>query len=256
MFGELILTDSNGTSISNRFSYSVKQGLQDGLIKSTDDVQTLVALRQLILNSQNTLDKYKDTVIQIAGTTDSIQALINIQNYIDGHLDEIKAQNVEAVLNIKGLKDAKTDVNIVIDNANSTKQDMVNVIDLSNATKANLNSKINLATTKEGDLNNAVSNANTAKDSLLLVKQETEQLIQQIQPISAKITQIDKNTQDISNHINDNLRHFNTGEKDTLQLQLNQMKDLLNLVFNANAFYWILEPGVYVTDDLGNRVIL
>ncbi|CAG9711541.1 hypothetical protein [Clostridium neonatale] len=41
--GELILTDSNGTSISNRFSYYVKKGLQDGLINSTDDVQTLVS---------------------------------------------------------------------------------------------------------------------------------------------------------------------------------------------------------------------
>lgn len=256
VFGQVILTDSSGTSISNEFSYTVKKGRQDNLIQSTDDVQTLVLLRQLILDSQNTLNKYNDTVFKIAGTTDTLQALENIKSYIDNYLAEIKAQNADAIIKIDGLESAKADVNTVIGNANLTKQDMLGVIDLSNITKANLNSKLNLAITKEGDLNNAVNNANTAKDALLLVKQETEQLIQQIQPISAKIAQIDKNTQDISTHIQDNVRHFNTGEKDALQLQLNQMKDLLNLVFNANAFYWILEPGVYVTDDLGNRVIL
>lgn len=256
VFGQVILTDTNGTSISNEFSYYVKKGRQDNLIKSTDDVQTLVSLRQLILDSQNTLNKYNDTVFKIAGTTDTLQALINIKSYIDTYLTEIKIQNADAIVKIDGLKSVKADVNIVIDNANTIKQDMLNVIDLTNATKANLNSKINLATTKEGDLNNAVNNANAAKDALVLVKQETEQLIQQIQPISAKIAQIDKNTADLASHIQDNLMHFNTGEKDLMQLQMNQMKDLLNLVFNTSTFYWILEPGVYVTDDFGNRVIL
>ncbi|WP_160684666.1 hypothetical protein [Clostridium sp. C2-6-12] len=256
VFGQVILTDGTGISISNEFSYFVKKGRQDNLIKSTDDVQTLVNLRQLVVDSQNTLDKYKDTVFKVAGTTDTLQALINIKSYIDTYLTQIKDQNADAIIKIDGLKSAKVDVNAVINNANLTKQDMLNVIDLSDATKANLNSKINLATSKEGDLNNAVNNANSAKESLLLAKQETEQLIQQIQPISSKIAQIDKNTQDISNHVQDNIRHFNVGEKEALQLQLNQMKDLLNLVFNANAFYWILEPGVYVTDDSGNRIIL
>ena len=256
VFGQVILTDANGTSISNEFSYTVKKGRQDNLIQSTDDVQTLVLLRQLILDSQNTLNKYNDTVFKITGTTDTLQALINIKSYIDTYLSEIKAQNADAIIKIDGLKSAKADVNVVIGNANLTKQDMLNVIDLSNVTKANLNSKINLATTKEGDLNNVVNNANTAKESLLLVKQETEQLIQQIQPISNKITQIDKNTQDISNHIQDNVRHFVIGEKDLFQSKMKQMQDLLNLVLSTNKFYWILDNGDYVIDDLGNRIIL
>ena len=256
VFGQVILTDANGTSISNEFSYTVKKGRQDNLIQSTDDVQTLVLLRQLILDSQNTLNKYNDTVFKIAGTTDTLQALINIKSYIDTYLSEIKAQNADAIVKIEGLKSAKVDVNTVINNANLTKQDMLNVIDLSNVTKANLNSKLNLATAKEGDLNNAVNNANAAKDSLLLVKQETEQLIQQIQPISSKIAQIDKNTQDISNHIQDNVRHFVIGEKDLFQSKMKQMQDLLNLVLSTNKFYWILDNGDYVIDDLGNRIIL
>lgn len=226
------------------------------LIQSTDDIQTLVSLRQLILDSQNTLNKYNDTVFKIAGTTDTLQALIDIKSYIDTYLSEIKTQNISAITNIDGLIKAKADVNTVINNANATKQDMLNIIDLSNVTKANLNSKINLATTKEGDLNNAVNNANTAKDSLSLVKQETEQLIQQIQPISAKIAQIDKNSQDLLSHVNDNLRHFTNGEKDFIQLQMKQIKDLLNLVLNTNKFYWILDNGDYAIDDSGNRIIL
>ena len=257
IFGQVILTDANGTSISNEFSYFVKKGRQDNLIKSTDDVQTLVSLRQLVLDSQSTLDKYKDTVFKVAGTTDSIQALEDIKSYIDTYLSEIKAQNADAIVKIDGLESAKADVNVVIGNANLTKQDMLKVIDLSNVTKANLNSKLNLATTKEGDLNNAVNNANTAKDALFLVKLETEQLIQQIQPISDKVSQIDKNTQDITNHINDNLRHFVIGEKDLYQRQMKEMKDLVNLVLNSNVFYWVTENGDYIIDKPnGNRIIM
>lgn len=256
-FGQVILKDSAGTSISNEFSYYVKKGRQDNLIQSTDNVQTLVSLRQLVADSQSTLDKYKDTVFKIAGTTDTLQALINIKSYIDTYLSEIKAQTADAIVKIDGLKSAKVDVNTAINNANSTKQDMLNVIDLSNVTKATLNSKINLATTKEGDLNNAVNNANTAKDSLLLVKQETEQLIQQIQPISDKIAQINKNTQDITNHINDDTKHFIVGEKDLYQKQMKEMKDLVNLVLNSNVFYWVTESGDYIIDKPnGNRIIM
>ena len=241
--GELILTDSNGTSISNRFSYYVKKGLQDGLINSTDDVQTLVSLRQLIADAQNTLDKYKDTIFEIAGTTDALQALINIREYIDTHLEELTKQNADAVINISKLESS-------INNADESSKNALEAAELCDNKKANLNQKINLATTKITDIENSINNANEAKENLLEVKNATEQLVEEIKPISDKVAQIDKNTEDLTNHINDNTRHFENGEKVLLKKQINELFDLLNFLINQKDYCLITEDVNYlITED-------
>ncbi|CAG9711539.1 hypothetical protein [Clostridium neonatale] len=48
---------------------------------------------------------------------------------------------------------------------------------------------------------------------MLEVKNATEQLIEEIKPISDKVAQIDKNTEDLTNHINDNTRHLKMVKK-------------------------------------------
>lgn len=247
--GELILIDSNGTSISNRFSYYVKKGLQDGLINSTDDVQTLVSLRQLIADAQNTLDKYKDTVFEIAGTTDALQALINIREYIDTHLEELTKQNADAVINIGKLESSKA-------GADKSTRNALEAAELCDNKKANLNQKINLATVKITDIENSITNANEAKENLLEVKSATEQLIKQIQPISDKVAQIDRNTEDLNNHINDNSRHFDSAEKEDLKRQLKEVYDLLNFLINQKDYFIMTEDDNYLTTEDGNLLIL
>lgn len=247
--GELILTDSNGTSISNRFSYHVKKGLQDDLIKSIDDVETLVSLRQLIADSQNSLDKYKDTVYQIAGTTDSIQALINIKSYIDTHLEELTQQNADAVINIGQLESSKA-------GADESTKNALEAAEICDNKKANLNQKINLAIAKITDIENSIDNVNKAKENLLEVKNATEQLIEEIKPISDKVAQIDKNTEDLNNHINDNSRHFDSAEKEDLKRQLKEVYDLLNFLINQKNYFIMTEDNNYLTTEDGNLLIL
>ena len=75
-------------------------------------------------------------------------------------------------------------------------------------------------------------------------------MIEEIKPISDKVAQIDKNTEDLTNHINDNTRHFENGEKVLLKKQISELFDLLNFLINQKDYCLITEDGNYlITED-------
>lgn len=97
--GEITVFDENGESISNTFTYIVKNSISDDAVReSEDDVKTLQQLRQLIL-------KYEVEMQAIGTTVDSIDAFASIKAYIDTNLEELKSNNANAASIISNLQD-------------------------------------------------------------------------------------------------------------------------------------------------------
>lgn len=150
--GEVVIGDSEGNQLTtNSFTFTVSNAVADVIIPtSADDIQTLIDLVNTISNANITLENYKQKIDLIAGTDDTLEALINIKSYIDNNLEELESKNATATVNNNNLQES-------ISAANNTK----NELDSAN-TQAEKNIE---AMQKFGDVTNLSQNvqANTTK---------------------------------------------------------------------------------------------
>lgn len=141
--GEIHLTDAEGTSISNWFTYEVRESLADDIItKSTDDIETLEAMQKIII-------KYAELSEAISGTLDPINSLNEIKEYIDNNLPSLKSENDSAEANISNETNANNE-------ATKNIADLIKINNTSSALKAGLETDISagdvLKTTLEEDI--------------------------------------------------------------------------------------------------------
>lgn len=189
--GEIQIYDSTGQSSTNTFMLVVQDSLADDVLdKSVDDIQVLTDLKNLINENKKILEEYKEELLQIAGTTEAVNALIQIQALIDDTLPQLIEQNQLALANINSLdnkntlaatnistlEDLNTQAQLLIDQlkslieANSVAEknltDLTALNQISAGLKNNLTSLNNTATTLKEDLTNLISQGDTVYNTL------------------------------------------------------------------------------------------
>lgn len=187
--GTLLITENATSHIStNEFTYLVLPSIADAVLEaSKKEINTLQELLLIIANNTSTINEYETLVAQVGTTTQSIQALIDIKNYIDTNLPALESENAEAVTNISNLK-AENDkaptltANLKTQNDNAASNISTltaknaeavtnkNNLDASNtaalATKSALDTSKTNADTSKAALDTSIENANTAKSAL------------------------------------------------------------------------------------------
>lgn len=100
--GTLQITESATSHIStNIFTYLVLPSIADTVLeKSQDQIQTLQDLLVVINANTTTLNAYETLIQQVAGTTEAVQALADIETYINTNLSDLQNANSSATVNI------------------------------------------------------------------------------------------------------------------------------------------------------------
>ena len=117
--GEIAIGNSNNEQLTtNSFTFTVSNAVAEVIIPtSVDDIQTLIDLVNTISNANLTLENYRQKIDLIAGTDDTLEALINIKAYIDNNLEELESKNAVATVNNNNLQES-------ISTANDTKDEL------------------------------------------------------------------------------------------------------------------------------------
>lgn len=100
--GTLQITEDATSHLStNLFTYMVLPSIADTVLeKSADEIQTLQDLLIAIRNNETVINNYTSLINQVFATTSSIQALADIQAYINSNLAALTTQNTNAANNI------------------------------------------------------------------------------------------------------------------------------------------------------------
>lgn len=117
--GEIAIGNSNNEQLTtNSFTFTVSNAVAEVIVPtSADDIQTLIDLVNTISNANLTLENYRQKIDLIAGTDDTLEALINIKAYIDNNLEELESKNAVATVNNNNLQES-------ISTANDTKDEL------------------------------------------------------------------------------------------------------------------------------------
>lgn len=147
--GEIIISDAGGQATSNSFIFTVSNSLTEDIdIKSKDDIETLEDMRAII-------EAYKNEITAIGESTQAVEALNNIKDYIDNNLSGLSSQNIKASKNI-------TDLTTQNDSASS------NITELENLNKTAADK---LKEFEDYDTNNIVSTLNSHTTQLNAIVQ-------------------------------------------------------------------------------------
>lgn len=148
--GEIIISDAGGQATSNSFIFTVSNSLTEDIdIKSKDDIETLEDMRAII-------EAYKNEITAIGESTQAVEALNNIKDYIDNNLSGLSSENIKANKNITDLtaQNNSASSNISgLNNLNATAAeklkefedyDTSNIVNTLNSHTSQLNDKMSL----------------------------------------------------------------------------------------------------------------
>lgn len=197
-----MLSDASGHLSTNTFTYLVLPSIADEVFEaSKSQIETLGDLLQAISANNEILNKYTTLINQVAGTTQSVEALGIIETYIKANLPALQTANSEAVKNIADEKVQNTqatqniaDLTPLNQEANTLKTDLGAIKTAADVSKLALdNSKIAADKSKD-DLDNSKTAADSTKVAIEDDITTAEQKIAAMQAFG-DVTQV---SQDIS----------------------------------------------------------
>lgn len=147
VIGTLQITESATSHLStNTFTYVVQPSISDEVLEaSKNEISSLAEVMTIIKNNNTVITNYVTNITEIAGTTESVQALANIKTYINTNLPLLISENDEAVINI----------------TNENTQNDEAIINIANLTSVN-----GTATTLKTGLEADIATGNTLKTNL------------------------------------------------------------------------------------------
>ena len=104
--GIIEISDSNGQSTTNMFTYTVRESFVSDIIDlSTNDIITLSQLQQIIKHAEEIIDRYQSAIDSVAGTGEQIAQLEAVKMFIENTLEQLIGENAKALINVQDLND-------------------------------------------------------------------------------------------------------------------------------------------------------
>ena len=225
VYGEVQISDINGQSSTNDFTFVVSSSLANDVITASEhDIQVLNDMRALML-------QYEEEILNFGEATLATEALANIKTYIDANLLSLTVKNDEALVNIANL-DAQNNEAVeniaTLDEKNAIATSNINQLDYQNS---------NASENIEGLTNINVS-SNETKESL-------EDVIDEANNIKGYI---EESNSYINKHINNSDIHVTNADKKNWNGTLLAIQQL------AHLFDIALADSMLVTENGDNLV--
>ena len=104
--GIIEISDSNGQSTTNMFTYTVRESFVSDIIDlSTNDIITLSQLQQIIKHAEEIINRYQSAIDAVAGTGEQIAQLEAVKMFIESTLEQLIEENAKALINVQDLDD-------------------------------------------------------------------------------------------------------------------------------------------------------
>lgn len=98
--GIIEISDENGQSTTNMFTYKVKESFATDIINAaTQDIITLGQLQEIIRHAEEIIDRYQAAIDAVAGAGEQVAQLEAVKSFIENTLERLIEENAKALVN-------------------------------------------------------------------------------------------------------------------------------------------------------------